>query len=149
MVNNVLAEIHLMRGFVRLKPVGEIILYGHLKPQHDIGHTVCYFLSRRFPGTIIILGNNSRSWISLYDGSKALGSESGPLSKTVDELKVLMNIPEEMEVENLWETYYWSQYCEERRNVKYHKKNMPKKYMDAAGIKVARNNNRTTLDDFS
>lgn len=149
MVNSVLAEIHLLRGFVRLKPVGEIILYGHLKPQHDIGPTVCYFLSRRFPNTIIALGNNTRSWISFYDDSKTIGSESGPLSKTVDELKELMDTPEEAEVENLWETYYWSQYCEERRNVKYHKKNMPKKYMDAAGIKVARNNNRITLDDFS
>ena len=58
MVNSVMAEIHLMRGFVRLKPVGETILYGYLKPQHDIGPIVCYFLSKRFPGTIIVLGNN-------------------------------------------------------------------------------------------
>ena len=44
MVNSVLAEIHLMRGFVRLKPMGERVLYGFLKPQHDIGEIVCYFL---------------------------------------------------------------------------------------------------------
>ena len=148
MVNSVLAEIHLMRGFVRLKPVGERILYGYLKPQHDIGEIVCYFLSKRFPNTVIILGNNTKSWISIYDGKRSYKKEGGALARTVEDLKELMGNTEEVEVEYLWETYYWSQYCDDRRNIRYYKRNMPKKYQDAAGIKVARNTGRITLDDF-
>ena len=149
MVNSVLAEIHLMRGFVRLKPVGERVLYGYLKPQHDIGEIVCYFLSKRFPNTVVILGNNSRTWISVYDGKRSYKKEGGALTRTVEDLRELMEMDgEEVEVENLWETYYWSQYCDDRRNIKYYKANMPKKYQDAAGIKVARNTGRITLDDF-
>ncbi len=148
MVNSVLAEIHLMRGFVRLKPMGERVLYGFLKPQHDIGEIVCYFLSKRFPNTIIILGNNTRSWISIYDGKRCHKKEGGALTRTVEDFKELMGNSEEVEVENLWETYYWSQYCDDRRNIRYYKRNMPKKYQDAAGLKVARNTGRITLDDF-
>ena len=148
MVNSVLAEIHLMRGFVRLKPVGERILYGYLKPQHDIGEIVCYFLSKRFPNTVVILGNNARSWTSIYDGKRSYKKEGGALTRAVEDLRELMDNEEEVEVENLWETYYWSQYCDDRRNIKYYKANMPKKYQDAAGIKVARNTGRITLDDF-
>ena len=137
-----------MRGFVRLSPIGEKALYGYIKPKHDIAPRVGYFLSRRFPGTIIILGNNTRSWISINNNGKTSRSKGGPLSETVDLIKKQMDNGNEAEIEDLWKTYYWSQYIDDRRNVKYHKKNMPKKYMDAANIKVARNQNKITLDDF-
>ena len=61
MVSSVLGEMHGMRGFVRLTPLGKRVLYGYLKPQHDVGARVSVLLARRFPGTIIVLGNNCRS----------------------------------------------------------------------------------------
>ncbi len=148
MVNSVLTEIHLMRAFVRLSPIGEKVLYGYIKPKHDIVPRVGYFLSRRFPNTIIILGNNTRSWISINNNGKTTRSKGGPLSETVERVKDQMADNKEADTEDLWKTYYWSQYIDDRRNVKYHKKNMPKKHMDATGIKVARNQNKITLDDF-
>ena len=120
-----------------------------MKPQHDVGHQVCRFFARRFPNTMIVLGNNSRSWIAFYDGKKMLKSEGKSLPKIIDMLKRRLNRSDDDEVENLWETYYWSQYCDERRNVRYYRRNMPKKYLKEAKNKVEANTGRTTLDEFT
>ncbi len=114
MVYSVRTEIHRMKGFVRLKPLGAHVLYGYLKPKHKIGCYIAKRLARRNPGVIIALG-------SFKDGGDA---------------------------EGIWDIYYQSQYCPERRNVAAFHRRMPRKALASAGSMIERNKNRKTLDDF-
>ena len=61
MINSVLGENHMMKAFVRLKPQGGKVLYGYMRPEHDVWTLVGRFFAKRFPGTVIVLGNNTRS----------------------------------------------------------------------------------------
>ena len=149
MVNAVMAESHLTKAFVRLKPMGNNVLYGYMKPEHDIWLSVSTFFAKRFPNVVIVLGNNSKSWASYYDKETIRYSQSGPLAAALEELKEVLTEDFQVQTDEIWEEYYWSQYCDERRNIRYYNRNMPKKYLKAAGNKVEANTGRTTLDQFT
>jgi hypothetical protein len=85
-------EIHRMRGFVRLAPLGDRILWGRISPHHDVGFEVADFLARRFPGTIIVLGDGRRSWSSLYAKGAILHEEGGGLCATLAEISGIMGL---------------------------------------------------------
>ena len=70
MVYAVMGEVHRMKAFVRLKPLGSQVLYGYLKPRHRIGGHVSDHFARRTPGIIVVLGNGSESWISALPGGQ-------------------------------------------------------------------------------
>ena len=53
------------------------------------------------------------------------------------------------DVEGLWQVYYDSQYCPERKNVAAFHKNMPKRDQEAAGLRLLQNKKNVTLDSFS
>lgn len=148
MVSDVMSEIFLMRGFVRLTQLGKIALFGTMKPRHDIGQLVAARLARRFPGTMIILGNSERSWLALHDGKETHNVLGGPLNQTVAEISRLSKCWKAQDAGKLWETYYYSQYCEERKNKKYFDSNMPKKYLKAAGLFMEGKDRNRKLDEF-
>lgn len=151
MVYSVVGEFFAMCGMVRLKALGDFALYGYLKPRHDVGPDVCAFLAGRFPGTIIALGNSARSWTALYKGQKVSHATGTSLESTIESLKALLSCPGGTggePVERLWETYYWSQYAKERRNLRQFHQFMPKKYLVASGLKVESNTGCASLDDF-
>ena len=86
MIHSVLAEVYRMRAFVRLKPLGNQVLYGYLKPKHKTGGDICRYFARRSPFTIIVLGNSLESWISLCAGGRMLQGNSGSLEHTLEEI---------------------------------------------------------------
>ena len=157
MVNSVLGENHMMKSFVRLKPQGEKVLYGYMKPQHDVWLLVSTFFAHRFPGTVIVLGNNTKSWVTIYEGNTIKHSQAKSLTSTLKELEEIFG---ESDIESsaqeptpeppdkLWDTYYWSQYRPEAKNTKYFKQNVRQKYMKAAGLHADTDSGLTTLDDF-
>ncbi|MDO9538310.1 MAG: DUF4130 domain-containing protein [Thermoplasmata archaeon] len=149
MVNSVLAENHMMKAFVRLKPQGERILYGYMRPEHDIWQMVGAFFANRFPGTIIVLGNNTRSWISFNDGKNVKHAQGKSLNLTLQEMEARLGQSDSEYPELLWDTYYWSQYRPEAKNTKYFKHNMPEKYTREAGIRAETDSGGTTLDQFT
>jgi len=149
MVYSVMAETYRMRGFVRLKPFGDKILYGYLKPVHHIGQRTCDFFARRSPSTIVALGNSQESWVSLFTGRETLRYQGRSLESTLEELKEALGcVEDKSEIERIWEAYYSSQYCPERRNMRAFNRRMPKSSLDSAGLSLERNNNGPTLDDF-
>ncbi|MBI5000920.1 MAG: DUF4130 domain-containing protein [Euryarchaeota archaeon] len=148
MADSVSGEIHVLAGFVRLSPIGEKVLYGYAKPRHGVGRRVCSRLARRFPGTLILLGNNSKSWLALYDGTRYYHAEGDSLNAVAEQLRALLNNRGDKSPEELWETYYWSQYCDERRNLPHYRRQMPTLYLREAGLGVESAENRTTLDDY-
>jgi len=149
MVNSVLSENHMMKAFVRLKPQGEKVLFGYMKPTHDVWQMVGTFFAKRFPGTIIVLGNNTRSWISFYDGKELKHSKGESLTKTMATLQTALGNCGTKDPSELWNAYYWSQFRREAKNTQYFKHNMPEKYTRETGIRAETDSGGTTLDDFS
>jgi hypothetical protein len=51
-------------------------------------------------------------------------------------------------MDDLWQIYYDSQYCPERKNLAAFKRNMPRRDQEAAGLRLVQNRKNATLDDF-
>ena len=150
MVYSVMAENYRLRGFVRLSPLGEKLLYGFMEPRHKIGPRVAASFAYRFPRTIIILGNRRESWVALYNGGRVQHASGKGLNTTVEQLKELLGEEDKARtVEELWKTYYQSQYTPERRNMRLFSQRMPKKALKAAGaVAELTEDGCTSLDDF-
>ena len=149
MVNSVRMEIHRMQGFVRLKPLGPWILYGYLKPRHKTGSHICRQFSQRSPSAVIVLGNALESWVSLCIGKHIFQSEGRGLNQSLQELKDLVEITsDDNYIEEAWKVYYSSQYCSERRNNQHFNRRMPRSSLDSADLKLEKNKNGLTLEDF-
>jgi hypothetical protein len=149
MVNSVRMEIHRMRGFIRLKPLGPWILYGYLKPRHKTGSHICRHFSKRSPSTVIVLGNALESWVSLCIGKDIFQSEGRGLNQSLQELKDLVEITSDGNyIEEAWKVYYSSQYCSQRRNNQHFNRRMPRSSLDSADLKLEKNKNGRTLEDF-
>ena len=149
MVNSVLGENHMMKSFVRLKPQGQKVLYGYMRPQHDVWLMVGTFFAHRFPGTVIVLGNNTKSWVSIYEGNTIKHSQAKSLTSTLKELEEIFGESDIESPDKLWNTYYWSQYRPEAKNTRYFKQNVRQKYMKAAGLHADTDSGLKTLDDFN
>ena len=148
MVSAVLGENHMMKAFVRLKPQGEKVLYGYMKPEHDVWDMVGRFFARRFPGTVIVLGNNFLSHVFLYDGEAFNHSKAHSLARTLKELEAVLGAGTGENPDELWDTYYWSQYRPEAKNTRYFKHNVRAKHARAAGIVAETDSGGTRLEDF-
>lgn len=149
MINSVLADIYRMRAFVRLKPLGNKILYGYLKPRHKTGSDICRYFALRSPYTIIVLGNSLESWVSLY-AKEILSSSNGmAMEQTLEELGgVLSSAERDNDIEAIWKVYYSSQYSPERRNLRAFHRRMPRTTLGSACLEVEQNKNGLTLEDF-
>ncbi|MFW6048030.1 MAG: DUF4130 domain-containing protein [Candidatus Natronoplasma sp.] len=91
-------EIHKMKGFVRLKQLGENAKCGYIKPKHNVGSMVTDWFAKRFPGDVIVLGNEEISWISVY-AEEGITHETGEsLEKTLENLKEHLEIEEEIDL---------------------------------------------------
>lgn len=127
MVSEVQREIHRMKGFVRLEASGDRILYGYMKPLHRIGFNVTGHFARRFPGTVIVLGNPHESWISLFSSGVIHNAAGGALEETVERLGGTPGVS----CDEIWSAYYSSQETgSDRRAFQRH---MPKKALRSAG----------------
>jgi probable DNA metabolism protein len=149
MVTSVQLEVHRMKAFVRLKALGPCVLYGYLKPRHKIGAYVCDHFARRSPKVIIVLGNGRESGISLCSDGKILRDHEGGIAEVLEQLR--SNLPcfdEGRDAEKIWRIYYDSQYCPDRKNMATFRRRMPRRDLEAAGLRPVQNKNGVTLDDF-
>ena len=155
MVYAVMGEAHRMKAFVRLQPLGTQVLYGFLKPRHRIGEHICDHFARRNAGIIVVLGNGSESWISLCREGKIWQDHGQGLYETLEKLKSALHGREEEEtdlqdrdVEGIWQVYYDSQYCPERKNPAAFRRHMPGRDQDSAGLRLVQNKKNATFEDF-
>ena len=167
MVFAVLGEAHRMKAFVRLQPLGARVLYGFFKPRHKIEEHICDTLARRNAGIIVVLGNGSESWIALCREGRIWRNHSGGMAITLERLKNALHCNEDgsgedqannqfndqfvdrSSVEGLWQIYYDSQYCPERKNLAAFKRHMPRRDQDSAGLRLVQNKKNATFDNFS
>jgi probable DNA metabolism protein len=153
MVHAVLGEVHRMKAFVRLSPQGASVLCGFLKPEHRIGEHICDHFARRNAGMIIVLGNGNESWISLCREGRIWQDNGKGMAETLERLKAALPLEAgsdglDPDVKGLWQVYYDSQYCPERRNLAAFKRHMPRKDQDAAGLRRLQNKRIATLENF-
>lgn len=149
LIREVGREIHMMKGFVRFKLLGDKVQYGYMKPEHEIGFKVANWFAKRFPGKIIVLGNEEESWISIYSEEGISKRNGDSLENTIDELHEHLDIDTEKDHSDLWENYYESQYSEQRKNKELFKKNMPEKYRKRAKNTTERKFKSKDLDGFA
>ena len=159
MVYAVMGEVHRMLAFVRLRALGSQVLYGYLKPRHRIGEYVSDYFARRTPGIIAVLGNGSESWISLCREDRIMRDHGKGMAETLERLRSALGYPEDgpdadnsnarnLNVDDLWQVYYDSQYCPERKNLAVFRSRMPRRDQDAAGLRIVQDQKETTLDNF-
>ncbi|MHB8118713.1 MAG: DUF4130 domain-containing protein [Methanothrix sp.] len=154
MVYAVLGETHRMKAFVRLSYLGTSVLYGFFKPRHRIGVHICDHFARRNAGIIVVLGNGSESWISLFREGRIWQDHCQGLSESLERLKDALHGREgetdlqDQDVEGLWQIYYDSQYCPERKNPAAFRRHMPRRDQEAAGLRLMQNKKNATLEDF-
>ncbi len=80
-----------------------------------------------------------------------INQHGGSLARSLEEIKSALNCSGDQDREDVaavWEAYYASQYCPERRNIVAFHRRMPKEALASAGLKLERNKNGVTLDDF-
>ncbi len=159
MVYAVLGEAHRMKAFVRLQPLDSQVLYGFFKPRHAIGEHICDYFARRNAGTIIVLGNGRESWIALCREGRIWQDHGAGMAITLEKLKGVLpcswdrpsddgSYEDLSKVEDLWQIYYDSQYCPERKNPAAFRRQMPRKDQEAAGLRMVQNKKNATLDRF-
>jgi probable DNA metabolism protein len=166
MANAVIGEAHRMKAFVRLSSFGSSALYGFFKPRHKIGEHICDHFASRNAGIMIVLGNGRESWIALSRESRIWRDHGGGMAATLEKLKAALHcsldgsnkdrannqfddrLDGRSDVEGLWQIYYDSQYCPERKNLTAFKRHMPRRDQEAAGLRLIQNKKNATLDDF-
>ncbi|HHN82092.1 MAG TPA: DUF4130 domain-containing protein [Methanomicrobia archaeon] len=148
MVSSVRLELHRMSGFVRLTPLSDVVLHGHLRPHHAVGQMVCDRLARRYPHTIVVLGNPHVTWISLYTDRGLFKCRGDSLQSTVRFFEERLGDSTDTSVSSLWSVYYDSQFRPKRRNLELFRKSIPKKAEKSASMNVERSHETATLDGF-
>lgn len=167
MVYAVMGEVHRMKAFIRLQPMGDQVLWGYVKPRHRIGRHISEHFARRNPGTIIVLGNGSESWTAFFRQGRILRDRGRGLIETLDRLKAALKISEKekeadaegadiagldangLDADDIWQTYYDSQYCPERKNLQAFRQRMPARDQRSAGLRLVQKKKEMTLADFT
>jgi len=155
MIYAVQGEIHRMWGFVRLEPFGRKVLWGRMSPDHEVGFEVADFFAKRFPGTIIILGDERRSWSSLRTEGGFLRHRGDGVGAALEELGRLVDaVTDEGEdeanadVSDLWEVYYRSQDEPRKDGRRPFGGRISKRSLKSAGMETERGRSNKRLADF-
>ena len=111
-------EIWRMLGFVRFKSYSELCLITKPKLYHDTADLLLVEFQNRYPNHRIVV----------ITDTVALAIQDGEISN-VNRYEY-ENFVSEDDYDSMWKEYYKSQYIEERKNIKYTAKSIPKKYWD-------------------
>ena len=89
------------------------------------------------------------------------------MNETLDRLKSALNISEKekdadaeaadidgqdtngLDADDIWQTYYDSQYCPERKNLQAFRQKMPSRDQQSAGLRLVQKKKEMTLADFT
>lgn len=116
-------EIHKLKGFLRFKETKNNFLYALVEPTNDI----LYFLAKHFKNRLtkenFLIWDKKRKKICLYDTKNIFFLKESDFTSLNIELE-----ENELEIEDLWKTFFETVSIKERKNEKCQKNFMPKKY---------------------
>ena len=157
MADEVMGEVHRMKAFVRLSSLGPFVLYGFLKPRHRIGEHICEHFARRNAGIIVVLGNGRESWICLCREGRIWQEHGSGLEESLKGFESILQsdndrqdetVRDDLDVDRLWQIFYDSQFCPERKNLAAFYRHMPRRDQEAAGMRLVNKKREASLEDF-
>jgi len=106
-------------SFIRLKPVDQHrVLYGEFEIRHQTSEMIMLHFMRRFPQYNIML---------VFGEDVYIGRKNEIFREKIDRKKVVLPQKKD-EFERYWLTFYRTQFIPQRRNLRYLKRMIPKKY---------------------
>ena len=119
LANDVGREKYRATAFMRLQPIDQHrVLYGEFEIQHQTAELIMLHFMKRFPRYNIMIVFNDEVYI---------GRNNEIFKEKIDRKKVTLPKGKD-DFERYWLAFYRSQYIPERRNLKYLKRMIPKKY---------------------
>jgi len=112
-------EYHRSTAFIRLKPIDQHrVLYGEFEIKHQTAEMIIQHFMKRFPQYNIMLVFGEEAYIAR---NKEIYKEKINRKKVV--------LPQQKdEFEKYWLTFYKTQFIPQRKNLRYLKRMIPKKY---------------------
>ena len=114
---NVFGEIHTICGFARFIPLGQDSLVAKIQLEHHTIDFLMAYFRQRYPTHTLILVNQGRAYVCDEDDN--IYEEEG------ESFEAAINRDD---FEKFWETYYRSQYIQERKNLRLTARVIRKKY---------------------
>jgi probable DNA metabolism protein len=120
------AEKYRATAFMRLQPIDQHrVLYGEFEIQHQTGELIMLHFMKRFPRYNIMIVFNEEVYIGR--NNEIFKQPIEPAYRQASEKRT--KVPSQKDdFERYWLAFYRSQYIPERRNLKYLKRMIPKKY---------------------
>ncbi len=116
-------EAHRFKGFLRFKELKNHILYATMSPDNNIIEILSLHFKKRLKNEYWLIKDEKRKIISIYDKK-----EFYILSENNINLTDLILSENELEIEDLWKTFYSTISIKERQNDRCRMNFMPKKY---------------------
>ena len=114
-------ETQRLKGFVRFRQVADEFFYSEIEPDNDILELLGEHFRKRFPNQNLIINDNKRKIVFLYNKKEATIVDSKNIS--------IPKISEqEQDYQNLWTGFCKSIAIQERKNSRLQKQYMPKRY---------------------
>jgi probable DNA metabolism protein len=113
------AEKYRATAFMRLTPIDRHkVLFGEFETQHQTAELIMLHFMRRFPQNNIMI---------VFGDEAYIGRNKEIFREKIDRKKIVL--PKETdEYEKYWLAFYRSQFIPERKNLRYLKRMIPKKY---------------------
>ncbi len=150
MHREVMASVHLKKGFMRFDVSKHGILHTKLKTEHNVLDFIIGHFHRRYPVFYIALEYRGKTHVMDLDGNKKVHNKR--LKQTIQHLegKLPLNpLCADMDFdENMWYCYYDSQYIPQRRNISLMKKMMPLKHRQDDCIETFMSKRSKRITDF-
>lgn len=142
LARDVLSDIRAAKAFTRLTQKGDMLI-ARLDSHHRIEELVVHWFHERFPTYTIAITSN-RGMFLLGGRYRSIRHVNSTDSIAVEALRDTEQDTED--ASDLWETYYSSQFIDERANARLFRKNLPKKRLSK--LAVERRFSNSTIDDF-
>ena len=114
-------EVHRFKGFIRFNECASGIYYAHFSPDNDIVDLLLPHFMVRFKNLPFVLHDVKRNIVAMY-----CNGESKVIQAAQTLYVQLSN--DELEFQNLWQTYYDNISIPERKNIKLMNSFLPIKY---------------------
>lgn len=116
-------ECHKLKGFVRFKEINNHVLYAEIAPVNDVLELLSRHFAKSLANEYWIIKDMNRNMYSIYDTKKYYIVSGKNINLKDIEIK-----KEEIEIENLWLTFFKTIGIKARKNRRCQMNFMPKKY---------------------
>ena len=116
-------EAHKMKGFIRFKELNNHLLYATFAPSANVLEIVSWHFKKRLANEYWLIKDEKRQIISIYDKK-----DFYIIKEENFNLKDFILSANELQFQNLWQTFYDTISIKERANERCRMNFMPKKY---------------------